>query len=146
MVISMLWALTIGMAFLLTPQVEASHGPGPTKVNTKLGVVVEGPFDMTCTFLGRSKKVFIIYYHVSEEWEPKQSCNDGAGSESSHHVAAGKGDPKLMITGWYDDGQGWKQCHLKGWRADPKGASLSCQTPSGGTMTVTCTKGRCARP
>ena len=79
MVTSMLWALTIGMTFILTPQVEASHGPGPTKVKTKLGVVVEGPFDMTCTFLGRSKKVFIIYYHVSEEWEPKQSCNDVGG-------------------------------------------------------------------
>src|SRR2546425_9403771 len=79
MVTSMLWALTIGMTFILTPQVEASHGPGPTKVKTKLGVVVEGPFDMTCTFLGRSKKVFIIYYHVSEEWEPKQSCNAVGG-------------------------------------------------------------------
>ena len=46
MVTSMLWALTIGMTLLLTPQVEASHGPGPTKVNTKLGVVVEGSFDL----------------------------------------------------------------------------------------------------
>jgi len=78
MVISMVWALTIGMTLLLTPQVEASHGPGPTKVNTKLGMVVEGSFEMTCTFLGPSKKVIIVYRHASKEWEPQLSCNDAA--------------------------------------------------------------------
>jgi hypothetical protein len=147
MMSSLLWVLTINLTFFLNTQVEASQGPGPTRMNPKLGVVVDGPFDMTCSFLGRDKKVVLIYRRLSKEiWEPKQSCNDGAGIESSHHVAPGKGNPKLMITGWYDDGQGWKQCHLKGWRADPRGTSLSCQTPSGGMMTVTCTKGRCARP
>ena len=146
MVTSILWALAIGVAFLLTPQVEASHGPGATKVNTKLGVVVQGSFDMTCTFLGPSKKVIIVYHHGPREWEPKLSCNDGAGSQIARHVPADERDPRLMITGWYADGQGWKQCELKGWRNDPKGKSLSCQTPSGGTMTVTCTKGQCAKP
>jgi len=144
---SLLWVLTISLTFFLNTQVEASQGPGHTKMNPKFGVLVDGPFDMICSFLGRDKKVVLVYRRLSKEiWEPKQSCNDGAGSESSHHVDMGKGDPKLMITGWYDDGQGWKQCPLKGWRADPKGTSLSCQTPNGGTMTVTCTKGRCARP
>ena len=146
MVISMVWALTIGMTLLLTPQVEASHGPGPTKVNTKLGMVVEGSFEMTCTFLGPSKKVIIVYRHASKEWEPQLSCNDGAGTQIPRHVPADGGDPRLMVTGWYADGQEWKQCDLKGWREDPKGKSLSCRTPSGDTMTVTCTKGRCARP
>ena len=146
MVTSILVALTIGMAFLLNPQVEASHGPGTAKVNTKLGVVVQGPFEMTCTFLGRSKKVFIVYHQVSKEWEPKQSCNDVGGNESHHRVPADAGDPRLMLTAWYNDGQGGQQCDLKSWRDDPKGQSLSCQTPSGGTMTMTCTKGQCAKP
>ena len=146
MVTSILWALTIGMTFILTPQVEASQGPGATKMDAKLGVEVEGPFEMICTFLGRSKKVIIIYRHGPKEWEPKLSCNDGAGSQIARHVPADGGDPRLMITGWYADGREWKQCELKGWRNDPKGKSLSCQTPSGGTMTVTCTKGQCAKP
>src|SRR3989441_10873623 len=81
MVTSILWALTIGMTFLLTPQVEASQGPGASKMDAKLGVEVEGPFEMICTFLGRSKKVIIIYRHGPKEWEPKLSCNDGARSE-----------------------------------------------------------------
>ncbi len=146
MVTSMLWALTIVMTFFLNTQVEASQGPGNTKMDAKLGMVVEGPFEMICTFLGRSKKVIIVYRHGSKEWGPKLSCNDGAGSQIARHVPADGRDPQLMITGWYDDGQGWKQCELKGWRNDPKGKSLSCQTPSGGTMTVTCTKGQCAKP
>lgn len=147
MMSSMLWALTIVMTFFLNTQAEASQGPGSTKMNAQLGVVVEGSFDMTCTFLGRSKKVVIVYRRLSKEiWEPKLSCNDGAGSQIARHVPVDGRDPRLMITGWYDDGQGWKQCDLKGWRDDPKGKSLSCQTPSGGTMTVTCTKGRCAKP
>ena len=146
MMTSILWALTIGMTFILTPQVEASQGPGLTKMDAKLGVVVKGPFDMTCTFLGRSKKVIIVYRPASKEWEPKLSCNDGAGIQIARHVPADGRDTRLMITGWYDDGQGWQQCELKGWGDDPKGKSLSCQTPSGGTMTVTCTKGQCAKP
>jgi hypothetical protein len=147
MMSSLLWVLTISVTLFLNAQAEASQGPGHTQMDPKLGAQVAGPFDMTCTFLGRSKKVVIVYRRLSKEiWEPKQSCNDGAGIESSHHVAPGKGDPRLMITGWYNDGQGWKQCDLKGWKDDPKGKSLSCQTPSGGTMTVTCTKGRCAQP
>ena len=146
MISSMLWALTIVTTFFLSTPAEASQGPGNTKMNAKFGVVVEGPFDMTCVFLGRNKKVIIVYRHASKEWEAKLSCNDGAGSRNASHVPADGRDPRLMITGWYDDGQGWKQCDLKGWRDDPDGKSLSCQTPSGGTMTVTCTKGRCAKP
>jgi hypothetical protein len=147
MMSSMLWGLTIVMTVFLNTQAEASQGPGSTKMNAKLGTVVEGPFDMTCTFLGRSKKVVIVYRRLSKEiWEPKLSCNDGAGSQVARHVPVAGRDPRLMITGWYDDGQGWKQCDLTGWSDDPKGKSLSCQTPSGGTLTVTCTKGRCAKP
>ena len=147
MMSSMLWALTIVMTFFLNTQAEASQGPGSTRMNAQLGVVVVGPFDMTCTFLGRSRKVVIVYRRLSKEiWEPKLSCNDGAGSQTDRHVPVDGRDPRLMITGWYDDGQGWKQCDLKGWRDAPKGKSLSCQTPSGGTMTVTCTKGQCAKP
>src|SRR2546426_11549307 len=67
MVISMRWALTIGMAFLLTPQVEASHGPVPTKVDTKLGVVVEGSFELTCTCLVPTKKDIIVYRDASKQ-------------------------------------------------------------------------------
>jgi len=99
MVTSVLWALTIGMTFILTPQVEASQGPGATKMDAKLGVEVEGPFEMICTFLGRSKKVIIIYRHGPKEWEPKLSCNDGAGSQIARHVPADERDPRLMITG-----------------------------------------------
>ena len=106
MVTSILWALTIGMTFLLTPQVEASQGPGASKMDAKLGVEVEGPFEMICTFLGRSKKVIIVYRHGPREWEPKLSCNDGAGSQIARHVPADERDPRLMITGWYADGQG----------------------------------------
>ena len=105
MMSSMLWALTIVMTFFLNPQAEASQGPGSTRMNAQLGVVVEVPFDMTCTFLGRSKKVVIVYRRLSKEiWEPKLSCNDGAGSQIARHVPVDGRDPRLMITGWYDDG------------------------------------------
>ncbi len=67
MMSNLLWILTIGMTFFLNTQAEASQGPGNTKMNAKLGVVVEGPFDMTCTFLGRSKKVVIVYRRLSKE-------------------------------------------------------------------------------
>ena len=146
MVTSILWALTIGMTFLLTTHADASQGPGNTKMDAKLGVVVEGTFEMTCTFLGASKKVFIVYHHNAREWEPKLSCNDNAGSKTVRHVPADHQDHRLMITGWYADDRGWKQCNLKGWRHDANGKSLSCRTPSGETMTVTCTKGQCAKP
>src|SRR5438445_12109387 len=62
-VTSILWALTIGMTFLLRTQVEGSQGPGNTRMDAKLGVMVDGPLEMNCTFLGRSKKVIIVYPH-----------------------------------------------------------------------------------
>src|SRR2546430_5811507 len=138
-VTSRLWALQSGVTFILTPQVEASQGPGASKMDAKLGVEVEGPFEMICTFLGRSKKVIIVYRHGPREWEPKLSCNDGAGSQIARHVPADGRDPRLMITGWYADGREWKQCELKGWSNGPKGKSLSSQTPSAETRTVTST-------
>ena len=61
MVTSILWALIIGMTFILTPQVEASQGPGATKMDAKLGVEVEGPFEMICTFLGRSSCPRVVH-------------------------------------------------------------------------------------
>src|SRR2546427_10046784 len=125
MVTSVLWALTIGMTFILTPQVEASQGPGATKMDAKLGVEVEGPFEMICTFLGRSKKVIIVYRHGPGEWEDKLSGNDGAGSQIARHVPADVRDPRLMMTGWYADGREWKQCELKGWGSDPAVKRLS---------------------
>src|SRR5207302_9826251 len=105
MMSSMLWALTIVMTVFLNTQAEASPGPGSTRMNAKLGVVVEGPFDMTCTFLGRSKKVVIVYRRISKEiWEPKISCNDGAGSQIDRHVPVDGLDKVLMLTGGSGDG------------------------------------------
>src|SRR5207244_7212707 len=119
MVTSILWALTIGMTFILTPQVEASQGPGATKMDAKLGVEVEGPFEMICTFLGRSKKVIIVYRHGPKEWEPKLSCNDGAGSQIARHAPADGRDPRLMLTGRNAVGAEWKQRGLTCRRSEP---------------------------
>src|SRR2546428_8938243 len=104
---SMRWALTIFMPFFRNPPAEASQGPGSTRMNAQLGVVVEGPFDMTCTFLGRSKKVVIVYRRLSKEiWEPKLSCNDGAGSQIARHDPIDGRAPQLLLLGCYTTGQG----------------------------------------
>lgn len=138
--------MIMGVAFFAYTSVEAGHGPGNAKLNPKLGMMVDGSFDMTCAFFGGDIKVAVIYHRVAKEWEPKLSCNDTAGNPTSRNVPADKSDPQLMITGWYADGKRWKQCDFKKWRDDPNGRYLSCQTPKGGTLKLTCATGKCAKP
>lgn len=147
MVIRMLKGLMImgAVLFPYTP-VEASHGPGNAKLNPKLGMVVEGSFDMTCTFTGRGKKVILLYHRVAKDWEPKLSCNDTAGNPTSRHVPVDGSDARRMITGWYENGNHWRQCDFQKWSVDANGSYLSCKTPQGGTLKLKCDTGKCAKP
>ena len=81
-------------------------GPRGVDMNTDIAVVVNPPVDFKCSFQGGGKKAFVIYRLVSDQWKPMMSCNNGSASDVLGHLVAEDPDPRRLITGWYEIGQG----------------------------------------
>jgi len=129
-----------------TKTIVPGAGPKGVDMNTDLAVVVNPPLDFKCSFQGGGKRAFVMYRLVSNQWKPMMSCNNATGSDVLGHLVAEAPDPQRLITGWYEMGQGWQQCDIRGWKSDGSSPFLSCRTPDGWSSTFACTKGRCASP
>jgi hypothetical protein len=121
-------------------------GPAGLDVNTEYAVPVKGPAEFTCTFAVAGPKAFVLYRReLSRQWEPKASCNNGAGETGGNgHLPPDGAD--WMITGWHAKDRVWRQCNFKGWGRDGDNEALVCTTLDGGWMKFTCPKGQCDKP
>ncbi len=121
-------------------------GPRGVDMNTALAVMVNPPVNFRCSFQGPGKRAFVIYHLVANQWTPMMSCNNGSGSDIVGRLTADEQDSRRLITGWYELGQGWQQCDIRGLKSDEHAEYLSCRTPDGWSSTFACAKGQCASP
>jgi hypothetical protein len=121
-------------------------GPKGADMNTALAASVKAPLEFRCVFKGRGDQAFVMYHLVANQWKAMQSCNNGAGPAAEGSLLANEPDPRRLITGWYNQGAGWKQCDIKGWHNDGKAPYLVCKMPDGWSSTFACTKGQCTKP
>jgi hypothetical protein len=118
-------------------------GPAGLDVNTEYAVLVRGPAEYACTFKVEGGKAFVLYRRESSRWEPKVSCNNGAG-ENGTSVRLPPDGADWMITGWYTTSdRTWRQCNFMGWQSEKNGEALVCKTSDIGWMKLICPKGRC---
>lgn len=128
-----------------TGDTTIAAGPGGIPMKAEWAVAIQGSFDYRCDFNGSLKKAIVIYQLVGKEWKPIISCHNGGGTAFGR-MPGSTPPARLAVTGWYGEGNTWKQCDLNGWKKNVDGSYLSYQAPDGGTLLFTCAKSQCRKP
>lgn len=151
--------LTIALGLLLLLAVAADQasgidagnttfgiGPGGSSVKAAWAVTIQGSFDYRCDFDGSLKKAIVLYRLAGTEWTALSTCHTAGGPTTFGHMPANTPPARLAVTGWYGEGNSWKQCDLNGWKKNVDGSYLSCKSPDGGRLMFTCAKSQCRKP
>jgi len=131
--------------------IDAGHttfgiGPGGASVKAEWAVAIKGSFDYRCDFDGGSKKAIVLYRLAGKEWTALSTCHAGGGPTTFGHMPPSAAGARFAVTGWYGEGNAWKQCDLNGWKKNVDGSYLSCKSPDGGWLMFTCAKSLCRKP
>ena len=134
--------LLAGAVFWIEMRTPAfGTGPGGVPVKAGWAVALEGSFDYKCDFVGPLRKAFVLYHLVGTEWKRLSICHTAGGK--TFHIPASTPPPRLAVTGWYGEGNSWKQCNLNGGKENADGSHFTCRVSAGETLTFACTKGHC---
>jgi len=134
------WGLEAGMTTF-------GDGPGKAVVKAEWAVALKGAFEYKCDFSGSVKKAIVLYQLIDKDkaWKAIGTCHTQAGT-SFGRIPESATKAQLAVTGWYGEGNAWKQCDLNGWRTNALGAYVTCAAPDGGSMWFTCAKSACRKP
>ena len=142
--ICLLLLLAVAVFWIEMRKTTSGSGPGGVAMKTEWAVALEGSFDYKCNFVGHLRKAFVLYHLVGTEWKRLSICHTEGGK--TFHIPPSTPPARLAVTGWYGEGNSWKQCNLNGWKKNADGAYLTCRVSAGETLTFTCLKGQCRKP